>query len=282
MVVIAKAPASCGELIQGNIFGKEMLVSCPVNLYSKVEISFKKEKVKTKLPPKVTKAVRLYLKSISEHKIMPYLNIRISSEIPISKGMASSTADMTAAVKGVAHLLGNQISEREIANILTLVEPTDSTVFQNLTLFDHLKGQYVKSLGEVPRFCVLVLEEPKTVDTIDFHKRRSINRPAITKEYKTLVKGVKHNRVDLIGSAAVASAICNQIILNKPYLDQIVNLVFKCGGGGLNIAHSGTVCGVIYDDSFDAEKFICLLNERQNPFINIYKLKTVIGGAKIE
>ena len=31
-------PGSCGELIQGNIQGKDMLLSCPVNLFTTVKV----------------------------------------------------------------------------------------------------------------------------------------------------------------------------------------------------------------------------------------------------
>ena len=39
MHITAKVPGSCGELVQGTVQGIPFLVTCPVNLYTRVTIS---------------------------------------------------------------------------------------------------------------------------------------------------------------------------------------------------------------------------------------------------
>jgi len=39
LIGIAKAPASCGELVQGTLNGESFHISCPVDLYSRVNVT---------------------------------------------------------------------------------------------------------------------------------------------------------------------------------------------------------------------------------------------------
>ena len=39
MEIITKAPASCGELIEGVIDGTPFLVTCPISMYAEVTVS---------------------------------------------------------------------------------------------------------------------------------------------------------------------------------------------------------------------------------------------------
>lgn len=283
MKVILKAPASCGELIQGIINGEELLISYPVNLYSTAEISFTKNPT-SNTKNKVNQAVGILLSKINESKVINRIGIQIKSQIPIGKGMASSTADILAAVKGVAHLVGYPLEENEVANILTSVEPTDSTIFKDVTLFNPRNGEIVQKLGVVPKFSVMVLEGYGTVDTLSFYKKKdkAVGRCSIDTLVDDISVGLKENRVDIIGKAATLSARENQKILFKPYLEDIVEQVAKLKGYGVNIAHSGTVCGVIYGQHFDTEKFIYgLLEKHKRVFKKVYDLQSVPGGAEI-
>ncbi len=51
--------------------------------------------------------------------------------------MASSTADIAATAVATAHHLGHLLDEPTLARLCVALEPTDSTLFRQLTLFDH-------------------------------------------------------------------------------------------------------------------------------------------------
>lgn len=65
------------------------------------------------------------------------IRIDVQSTIPVAKGMASSTADIAATAIATAQYLGHQLDRSTLAQLCVSLEPTDSTVFRQLTLFDH-------------------------------------------------------------------------------------------------------------------------------------------------
>ncbi len=65
------------------------------------------------------------------------IRITLHSTIPVAKGMASSTADIAATAVATAHHLGHLLDEPTLARLCVALEPTDSTLFRQLTLFDH-------------------------------------------------------------------------------------------------------------------------------------------------
>ena len=103
MKAIVRCPGSCGELVQGTAAGMNFLVTCPVTVYSQVSVELSTER-KTDLQAgdKTLQAVRRTL----EYLGLPWQNVevRIESDLPLGKGMASSSADC---VLGEARLISS-------------------------------------------------------------------------------------------------------------------------------------------------------------------------------
>jgi uncharacterized protein involved in propanediol utilization len=53
--------------------------------------------------------------------------------------------------------------------------------------------------------------------------------------------------VDLVGRVASASAGINQRYLPKPHFSELMRLSEDVGAAGLQVAHSGTVAGLLFD-----------------------------------
>ncbi len=150
MQVTVKVPGSCGELIQGMMGDVNFLVTCPVNCYSLVSI--KKNNSgdisvnilgKNKLLSAVKETIKMYnFDNRSGYEII------LDSDLPIGKGMASSTADMTAAIIATAILNDKYLSEDEIAKILLKIEPSDGIFYQGIVAFDHIHGSYYEKVGD--------------------------------------------------------------------------------------------------------------------------------------
>jgi uncharacterized protein involved in propanediol utilization len=62
-----------------------------------------------------------------------------------------------------------------------------------------------------------------------------------------LRRAVAKSDVQLLGRVATASARINQRYLPKPQLEPLVRLCEQYGGCGVQVAHSGTVAGLIFD-----------------------------------
>ncbi|MCG2675823.1 GHMP kinase, partial [bacterium] len=158
MIGIAKAPGSCGELVQGTLNGESFHVSCPINLYSQVKVVLNgKGKIIGPLDKwKTREAIKRTLEFLGKEGLGA--NFEIDSKIPLGKGMASSTADIGAASLAIACALGEEISPQEIAKIALSIEPTDGTLFDGIVIFDHRNGALFKFLGKAPDMEILVID----------------------------------------------------------------------------------------------------------------------------
>ncbi|AKL93574.1 L-threonine kinase PduX [Clostridium aceticum] len=293
MTIEAICPASCGELLQGYIEGGEKLISYSINLFSKVIIEEEQKKSKEKAWKNYSKAYKM-LEQVFQYygyhqREAEHLYLQIESAIPIAKGMASSTADLAATAVATANYLGKNISEEEVAKLCIKIEPTDSTVFSSITLFDHLKGSFTKQYGNIPKCKVLLLEGKEKIDTIDFRKtdRSSYlreNEKEMKKALQCFEEGIKNNSLKQIGKAATISAFANQSILYKEGLEEINALSEKLGAYGINVAHSGSVIGILYNEgSFDQEKFCWSIKKKSymKNYLSIVSYNMIPGGGKI-
>ncbi|SDJ80854.1 GHMP family kinase ATP-binding protein [Natronincola ferrireducens] len=286
-------PASCGELLQGYIEGGEKLISYSINLFSKVTIREDIHTPAEKIPAAYSKAYRMLEKVFAYYgykkKDYQQVRIHINSSIPIAKGMASSTADLAATAIATATYLGKELSEEEVAKLCIDIEPTDSTVFSKITLFDHLKGGVKRQYSNLPPCRVLVLEGKATINTIDFRK---IDRTEILKENEgrlmeglaLLEKGIKTGDLKTIGKAATISSFANEGILPKEGLEEIHHISEAVGAYGINVAHSGSVIGILYNDKdFDTEKFFHSLKEKDfmKNYLSIVSYEIIAGGGRI-
>ena len=248
----ARCPGSCGELMQGWILGSEKLISCPINWYSTVAIENGKS---NRFPdrPHMRTALRKTLKHLEiPEKFSDTLTIRHQSTLPVAKGMASSTADIAATILATARHFDYQISDHEIAKICTDIEPTDSTIFNKITLFDHNLGTTHAQFDWVPELDILILENHESLETSAYHRmdRESILRcheAQLSRAYKLFHAGMSEKNLQKIGDAASMSAIASQSILEKKNFDGLLKFVEKYQLLGLNVAHSGTVIGLLLD-----------------------------------
>lgn len=252
MEIKAKCPASCGELLQGWIEGSEKLISYPINWFSEVTLSDKLIVNKTGN----TKAWLAFQQTCEYFGVpeneRPRVSLQVKSTIPVAKGMASSTADIAATIGVTASWLQQKITVTEIAKLCLRLEPTDSTIFQTLTLFDHLKGTTIRSTDWLPKLGVVVLEPLTILETAIFrqesHQNQLLQNEAnLARGFALFEQAIRQQKVDLLGVAATISAESNQAILPKPFFKEMLEVVEKLDLPGLNVSHSGTVVGLLYE-----------------------------------
>ena len=255
MRVTASCTGSCGELIQGWLGNSQKLVSYGIDRFSKVTLQTGIASKGAK--PKVEKAINKTL----DHLRIPTakrekLSFVINSELPIAKGMASSTADIAAACQATTAYYGRKITRDEIIDICLAIERTDSILFPTLTLFEQKNGSVRESSGWAPHFYVVVLEPEETLETEAFHSQvneRLIfqQRALFTEVYQCYVGAVKEKSLQMLGKAATHSAILNQEILAKPYFSELMKLRQHHQWLGVNVAHSGSVVGIMIEKPED-------------------------------
>jgi len=174
-----KAPGTCGELVQGHIDGQDFLVNCPIDLYAHARVEpSDRPGLQLHDAPRFAK-IRDTV-TLAAHELMFELRHRVEvhSEIPRGKGLASSTADISAALAAVLRSGGVRTSPQVFARLLTEVEPSDCTHFDGIAHVNHLTGDLYESMPAPERLRVLVVDCGGEVDTLSFDrdKARSVYR----------------------------------------------------------------------------------------------------------
>ncbi|GAI26504.1 unnamed protein product, partial [marine sediment metagenome] len=181
--------------------------------------------------------------------------------------------------------LGEEISSQEIVKIALSIEPTDGTLFNDIVIFDHRNGALFKILGKAPDMKIFVIDLGGKVDTLEFNKKdlTEINRQRegeVKEALKLVEEGIKGENPELIAKGATISAFSNQKILYKPALDRIWKISQDAGALGINVAHSGTVVGILAEPS--KVNFKELKNSLQDKKIGkaFYEAKIVNEGLQ--
>ena len=248
-----RAPGVCGELAQGVIEGIHFLVTCPIDFYSRVTVDLYSDGPGVEAPDgcdKTAAAVRRALSQLKNAKVRAKLTI--NNPIPRGKGMASSSADLAAAIAATGLALGEELTPYQIAQIALSIDPTDGIMIPGVALFDHRAGIIRESLGPPPPMEIVALDLGGTVDTVQFNMvdrfQRWQNVDEQTKEALRLLRlGIANEDPELVGQGASISADASQAVLSKPRLEEVKDFAASVGAVGVNVGHSGTIIGVLLD-----------------------------------
>lgn len=285
MRIEVKVPGSCGELVQGTAAGVPFLVTCPVNLYTRVIISNGPQRL-SGLGSKAQAAL---------HRTLDYLGMDrfpfamdLQSQLPCGKGMASSSADIAAVCLGTAAALGKTLTPEETARIAAGIEPTDGVFFNGIVKINHMTGECQERLGVFPRLRIVVLDTGGVVDTLAFHAKNDLQRLSRRHEQETAA-ALELLRLPCtpqrIAAAATKSALANQCILEKKALEGLVEFVLAHGALGVNAAHSGTILGVLFAPETSSEVLADQAEAVCQAYPHLQYLQTadlISGGYTIE
>ena len=281
-------PASCGEFVQGMIKEKEYLSSYAINRFSKVTLEEKISDV-NRGPLKARKAMEEVFRYFNLPKSdLKNISIDIKSEIPISKGMASSTADIGATIRATLNLIKRDLNAYEISKLATKIEPTDSIYLKENTIFNPLDATVLKKLGYFENGKVLILEPNDKLSTKHIRKKENYtklkkqNTYIIEYAFKLLEQGIKNNDLNLIGQACNISSVANENIHKKKYLSEIRDISKEYGACGVNIAHSGTVIGIMLEGDMDETKIVekIVAKKIDKKYKKIYTANIIAGGLR--
>ena len=209
-------------------------------------------------PPGLTKARRAAIYTLREFAGHPSPakggRVEITSNVPHGIGMGSSTSDVTATIKAVADYHGVSLSREEVGRLAVLAEMASDSVMidDRVVLFAHRDGVVLETFGHrLPPMIVVGCDTApgEAVETLGLPPADYTDTEA--GEFQVLRgalrRAIATEDVGLLGKVATASARINQRYLAKPGLEPLIELCLRHGGAGLQIAHSGTVAGLIFD-----------------------------------
>ena len=282
----ASAPGSCGELAQGMLRGDYFLVSCPIDMRSTASVELAPGSGDIRAPasaPKARRAVALTLAHFGRADLNAHL--RLQSPLPRGKGMASSTADVAAAIAATAAALAAPMPPALIAQLALQIEPSDGIMLPGIAVFDHKRGRLARALGDPPPMRVLALDFGGGVDTLAFNRvnrDRALKRlqPAFAEALALIKQGIRSGSPAEVAAGATLSAITNQPLLYKPRLDAALRLSREVSGLGVNAAHSGAALGLLLPDDPDLAAYAeTRARHRLRGIKHIHNWRVIGGGV---
>ncbi len=288
------APGTCGELVQGMTGDVDFLVTCPINQFSRATVTVSSadqpgEHVRgIDHLPKTRQAVVDTLARLSRCLGMPGIvaDVTVANPMPVGKGMGSSSADITAAVCATGKAVGIDFSPDAVAKIALGVEPTDGVMFPGIAMFDHRRGRVLELLGAPPPMEVIVIDRGGQVDTLEFNRIdrgehwRSL-ADATTEALELVREGIRRCDPELVGRGATVSAQVGRPDDAGPWVEKASDFAAEIGAVGVNVAHSGTVVGILLDARKRQSK--PAFREAQREFVaaeSVHHFRIVGGGVR--
>jgi len=246
------APGTCGELVQGvTSAGEHVNVACPIAVYATVEARVAPAEVTrvTGVGAERTKMVLAARRTLSCLQAPPHaIHLDHASELPVGKGLGSSTADIVATVRAVAAGLGRSVGPDQIAAVATSIEASDGTMFPGVDAMARDTGRIVRRFGWAPRFVITMVVPPTTLDTGSVEL--SCKKVGFAAEYDAML-----DRLELAARArdarafaveATRSAAMNQASVPNANHDLLVSMIQGSGALGVVVGHTGTVAGLLF------------------------------------
>jgi uncharacterized protein involved in propanediol utilization len=210
------------------------------------------------------KAARAAALTLRLLKSAPGCRLTLQSTLPTGWGMGSSTADVVATIRAVADLGGHFLEDALVARLAVAAEGAcDSLMFgDRVTLFAQREGRVLRTLGGRLPALLTVGCNPGGAEGVD-----TLSRPPaaysgsdlrlLSRLLERLRTGIRTGDRGEIGRVATESARLNQRFLATPRFADLLEVGRACSALGLQVAHSGTVAGFLFDQHSPAPAARC-------------------------
>lgn len=268
-------PGSFGELLQGVLPGqKKFLVNFKIQNRSQVGLAlsssqYSPDKEETfinsyRLFSKSYKVVRNVLTDLGFH-LDSFLNVE--SNIPVGKGLSSSTADMIASLRALEKALSISLKADYVGRMLTEIEPNDGLQWPGTSAYHHTTGQRIWSVNAIPRFKILGVDLGGTIDTVQFNQKKQSWSEQDMAHYEQLLqqmnRALQDQNLKDIGELSTESTQLWQKISPKEYLPLFLEFMKEHQAYGLLNTHSGTYLGLLFSDDISAREQAQMLSRLQ-------------------
>jgi uncharacterized protein involved in propanediol utilization len=178
--------------------------------------------------------------------------LELHSDVPLCRGMGSSTSDVVAAIGAAADSFGVALAPADVARLAVEAEKaSDSLMFdQTAVLFGHRDGMLIEDFGAgLPPLHVLGFSTGEPVDTLRYRPARYTEQELdVFDELRVMLRrGIADQDCVLIGKVATTSTWINQKHLPIPHLDEVCAVAADVGAVGVQTAHSGDVSGILFE-----------------------------------
>lgn len=179
----------------------------------------------------------------------------IEGNVPLRWGCGSSTTDVLCTIRAVADAFGAVLEPAIIARLSVAAETaSDSLMYgpERAVLFAQRRGSVLLDLGgPLPTVRVLGFntEMDRGVETLSLPPMAysAWEIEAFRVLLGLLRRAVEDGDPVLLGRVATASTVITQGHRPKRHMPEILRLAREAGAAGVQVAHSGTVAGLLFD-----------------------------------
>jgi len=258
MFVRSEVYAKPGELMQGALPGNHrfLLSNKSSRLFkTTTDIGIAGETDKPQLNDKSQKALEVFWSSLHHTKSVPgihQLHVQQTSNIPVGKGMASSSADVLGVLSALNSFYKTGYSIQHLYGLAAAIEPTDPCLHEESLLFNQDKGALIEAMPLLPyRLIYFDSDKYAHVDTLALSASMTYTAHE-RQEYAGLCEAVGHATATKDYASFYAclhrSAELNQRILPKANFLILQDFAAQ-HKVGLFVAHSGTFMGLVIEPS---------------------------------
>jgi L-threonine kinase len=241
-----------GELLQGCLGSKHLnfLVTFPISCFAYACFVPDAEMTEvTVLPVEKQKARRLATMLLEHYHLPGGGRLRLESDLPVGKGLASSSADLVATARAIAACYGLHIPLSLLMQCMSAIEPSDGVMYHGVVSFYHQQVRLHEFLGTLPPLTILGLDEGGKLDTIEFNRLPKPFTVHDVAQYEHLLeritRAIRQRDLAGVGQTATESALLNQKLNPKQTLGDLLAICRDVQGLGVAVAHSGTCLGLL-------------------------------------
>jgi uncharacterized protein involved in propanediol utilization len=201
---------------------------------------------------KAARAAELALAAISAPAVG---RLEIECSVATGVGLGSSTCDVVAAIRAVCSAYGVALGAAQVAGLAIEAEgAVDPIMFDGeMVLFAQRHGRVLESFGSwTPRYTVLSIDtDPgeRGIDTLSLPMPQYTDADLAAFECMIAKAREAFQQRDSVGLAAIAteSSTLNQRFVPLRKFPELRALADEYHALGVQISHSGTVAGILFD-----------------------------------
>lgn len=244
-----------GELLQGPYAQDGELhiglISLPVRKYSWIHFAPGEDgdiDLDLAGKDKCRQAIALYLQQ--HGKYLPSGRWSHDSELPLGKGMASSTADIVATIRCLDRIFGLTSAPAAIADLLRGIERSDSVFLDTHALYLSGRQRIVRAFDTPLRLHACYIDEGGTVETekcaqpLLAHYQHHLD--AYRDNLERALRAFAAHDLAGICACATQSAQLAQGVIAKRHLDALLERRADFAADGIVVAHTGSLLGYLF------------------------------------
>lgn len=249
--------------------GEDFLVTLPTDLWSTCELVCSPINGPLVVECNLEKSGAVLSHMLAELGIERgyHFQSNFKSNIPVGKGLSSSTADMLATLRAVQEIFGVLLSEEFISGLFSAIEPHDGLHFNSSVVYNHRAGRLVENLGYVPNFTIIAVDDGGSIDTLAYNRQVSFS-PVMTRRFDDLLAALceaYRSRDDLkIAQCATESARIQIERIGSELLRKVLDISESLGALGVVATHSGTCAGLLFNQNIDTRKLEQIAHHLRN------------------